>query len=79
MIVKLLKDHTYKGVKFKEGQKIVMPRVDAISLCQEEIALANEDIPCGERQKKAAKEKKKKKKAAPKEELEMEVKIESKL
>lgn len=66
MIVKLTEDYTYRGVKFKEGQKIVMPRVHAIPLCEEGIAISNEDIPCAKRQKKAAKDKAKKKKKTPK-------------
>jgi len=61
MIVKLIKDHTYNGVKFKKGQKIVMSKAEAAKICQDEIAVSNSDTPCG-----GEKKKKKKKKAAAK-------------
>jgi hypothetical protein len=50
MIVKLLKGYTHRGVKFKKGQTIAVTRQEAIDLCQQEIAVSNEDIPCADRQ-----------------------------
>lgn len=44
-----MQDHTYLGVDFKKGSTIAMPRRLALQLCQDEIAVSNEDVPCSKR------------------------------
>ena len=61
MIIQLIKDFEYKGTKLKKGFRFAVSKDMAITLCQQEIAVSDIDIPCEERQKKAAKTKKKKK------------------
>lgn len=64
MIVKLIEDCTVRGQLIKKGSKIVLSRSRAFELCREGKAVAGEDVPCAERQKRAAVKKTKKKKAA---------------
>jgi len=79
MIVKLLKDHVYKGVEFKKGSSIVMPRIYAVPLCEQEIAISNEDIPCEKRSRRKAPAKAKKKTTISKKNNEMDLDIDNKL
>jgi hypothetical protein len=71
MIVKLIKDCTVKGSKLKSGTDIVVDKKLAIKLCQEELAVADIDIPCDDRQKKSAKRKGKKKTTEEKPEVDI--------
>jgi hypothetical protein len=62
MIIKLIVDQEYKGVKYKKGATVVCSRSEAKHLCLEGLGVTETVFPCEERQKKAAKKKSKKKK-----------------
>jgi len=49
MIVKLLVDTEINGVLMKAEQKVAVSRSVAITLCQEEKAVAPIDVPCEKR------------------------------
>jgi len=79
MIVKLIENTTVKGTKFKKGQSIIVSRKEAEALCQEGLAVANEDFPCEQRHKEAAKKIVKKKKEKKTEPIDGEVEINNQL
>ena len=66
MIIKFIKKHTRKGVEFKKGTEIAVSREEAIELCEDGVAVAEVDLPCEDRQKKAARKKEIKRKETEK-------------
>lgn len=75
MIIKLIENYTLKGTKLKKGMEVVVDKDTAIKLCQEEVAVADIDIPCDDRQEKAARKKNKKKLTEEKPEVDIDNKL----
>jgi len=73
MIVKLIKNYKVSGGTLKKGTEIAVTREKAIELCEDGIAVAETDLPCEDRKKKAARVKSKKNKKATEKDSEVQI------
>lgn len=52
MIVKLIKNKTFRGQKLKKGMTLAVTRAIAFDWCRKGFAVSDHDIPCEDKNKK---------------------------
>ncbi len=59
MIVRLVVDHRVNGNNYPKGQTVVVTKEVGLKLCEEEIAVTENDVPCYKKKKTTPKKRKK--------------------